>query len=59
MFTLKVAQFYQRKNNYQEEMFNAFIEQSKVYYDNTIKKLEKGALDFPFKVSTTGTFRTS
>ena len=46
MFALKVAQFYQRKNDYQEEMFNAFIEQSKIYYDNTIKKLEKGALDF-------------
>lgn len=46
MFALKVAQFHQRKNDYQEEMFNAFIEQSKIYYDNTIKKLEKGALDF-------------
>ena len=46
MFALKVAQFHQRKNDCQEEMFNAFIEQSKIYYDNTIKKLEKGALDF-------------
>ena len=46
MFALKVAQFYQRKNDYQEEMFNAFIEQYKNYYDNTIQKLEKGALDF-------------
>ena len=46
MSALKVAQFHQRKNDYQEEMFNAFIEQSKIYYDNTIKKLEKGALDF-------------
>lgn len=46
MFALKVAQFHQRKNDYQEEMFNAFIEQSQIYYNNTIKKLEKGALDF-------------
>lgn len=46
MFAMKVAQFHQRKNNYQEEMFNAFIEQSKTYYRNTVTKLEKGAFDF-------------
>ena len=46
MFAMKVAQFHQRKNNYQEEMFKAFIEQSKTYYHNTVAKLEKGALDF-------------
>lgn len=46
MFAMKVAQFHQRENNYQEEMFNAFIEQSKTYYHNTVTKLEKGALDF-------------
>ena len=46
MFALKVAQFHLRKNDYQEEMFNAFIEQSGTYYSNTVKKLEKGALNF-------------
>lgn len=49
MFTMRVSGFHQRKNNYQEEMFNAFIEQSNIYYHNTIEKLEKGALNFNIK----------
>ncbi len=49
MFAMRVSNFHQRKNDYQEEMFNAFIEQSKVYYNNTISKLEKGALAFNIK----------
>lgn len=56
MFALKVAQFHQRKNDYQEEMFNAFIEQSQIYYHNTIKKLEKGALDFSIQSFYYGVF---
>ena len=49
MFAMRVSNFHQRKNDYQEEMFNAFIEQSKVYYHNTIYKIEKGALNFNIK----------
>ena len=49
MFAMRVSNFHQRKNDYQEEMFNAFIEQSKVYYHNTISKIEKGALNFNIK----------
>lgn len=46
MFAVRVSGFHLRKNDYQEEMFNAFIEQGKTYYHNTIEKLEKGALNF-------------
>jgi hypothetical protein len=49
MFAMRVSNFHLRKNDYQEEMFNAFIEQSNVYYHNTIDKLEKGALNFAVK----------
>ena len=46
MFAMRVSGFHQRKNDYQEEMFNSFIEQADIYYHNTISKLEKGALNF-------------
>lgn len=49
MFAIRVSDFHKRKNDYQEEMFNAFIEQSKIYYNKTIEKLEKGALNFNIK----------
>lgn len=49
MFAMRVSNFHLRKNDYQEEMFNAFIEQSNIYYHNTIDKLEKGALNFDIK----------
>lgn len=49
MFAMRVSNFHLRKNDYQEEMFNAFIEQSNIYYHNTIEKLEKGALNFNIK----------
>lgn len=49
MFAMRVSAFHKRKNDYQEEMFNAFIEQSSIYYHNTIEKLEKGALNFNIK----------
>jgi hypothetical protein len=46
MFAMRVAGFHERANDYQEEMFNAFIEQSNKYYSNTVEKLNKGAFDF-------------
>lgn len=46
MFALRVAQFSQKKNEYQQEMFDTFLQQSEVYYKNTMAKLQKGALDF-------------
>lgn len=49
MFAMGVSNFHQRKNDYQEEMFDAFIEQPKVCYHNTISEIEKGALDFNIK----------
>lgn len=56
MFAMRVSNFHQRKNDCQEEMFNAFIEQSKVYYHNTISRIEKGALDFNIKSFFYGVF---
>lgn len=41
MFAMRVSGFHQRKNDYQEEMFNSFIEQADIYYHNTISKLER------------------
>lgn len=46
MFAIRVSGFHLRKNDYQEEMFDAFIEQSDIYYKNTIRKLEKDAFNF-------------
>jgi hypothetical protein len=46
MYAIRISEFEKRKNNYQVEMYNAFIEQSAVYYVNTVAKLEKGALNF-------------
>lgn len=59
MFAMRVSNFHQRKNDYQEEMFNAFIEQSKVYYHNTISKIEKAHLILILKVSSMVIFLTS
>lgn len=49
MSAMRVSDFHQRKNDCQKEMSNAFIGQSKVYYHNTISRIEKGALDFNIK----------
>lgn len=46
MFAIRLSAFEERKNDYQKAFFGAWINQSCVYYDNTVAKLEKGALDF-------------
>ena len=46
MYVMAISGFLPRKNLYQEEMCQAYIEQHKTFYKSTIKKLSKGALDF-------------
>lgn len=46
MFAMRITNFAECKNEYQKEMYDTFLEQSEVYYHNTIEKLEKGALNF-------------
>ena len=41
MFTLKVAPFWKRANEYQDRMFRAYMGESKVYFERTLAKLEK------------------
>ncbi|MEI6752372.1 MAG: hypothetical protein WCK78_04320 [Paludibacter sp.] len=49
MYAIRLAEFAPRKNEYQQSFFDSWIEQSAVYYHNTIEKLEKGAFDFSIK----------
>lgn len=46
MFAIRLSDYDQRKNDYQKQFFDVWLSQSSIYYENTIKKLEKGALDF-------------
>jgi hypothetical protein len=49
MYAIRLAEFTPRKNDYQQSFFDSWIEQSAVYYHNTIEKLEKQAFDFSIK----------
>lgn len=49
MFAMRLSGFQERKNEYQQAMYNAFVSQSVDYYNNTIEKLQKGSLDFKIK----------
>lgn len=49
MFAMRLSGFYERKNVYQQTMFNAFMNQSADYYRDTVDKLQKGSLDFKIK----------
>lgn len=42
MFAMRITGFADCKNDYQKEMYDAFLEQAGIYYHNTIEKLEKG-----------------
>lgn len=46
MFTIRLSSYEPRKNDFQKEFFDVWVRQSGIYYENTIKKLEKGPLDF-------------
>lgn len=48
MFAMKVSQFHERKNDYQEEMYDAYLEQASSYYKDTVRTLEKA---MEFKIS--------
>ena len=49
LFAIKISQFKNRANDYQQEMWNAYIENSQDYYLKTIEKFEKNKV-FDFKI---------
>lgn len=46
MYAMRLSEYKDRKNDYQQYMYEAFAAKSAVYYHNTCEKLAKGALNF-------------
>lgn len=49
MFTIRIAAFEQKKNLYQQTMYDSFIEDANKYYEKTLTKLQGGSFDFKIK----------
>lgn len=49
LFSLRISSFYDRKNPYEQLMFDSFILKSDEYYSKTFDKLSNGAFDFSIK----------
>jgi len=46
MFAIKVSKYAPQKNDFQRVFYDAYLRESGKYYETTVAKLEKGALDF-------------
>lgn len=46
MFAVRLSKYAAQKNDFQKVFYNAYLNESMSYYESTLEKLEKGALDF-------------